>query len=401
MTTYGTRFKAHAAATTRKPTLNKSKLLKGLCAGAFLVLIGCGDGREDTASKKAATPSGKDHSRVEGGSERSDRSKGDGRGMGKAEVKARPVPVTTTQVARGRLDAFYSTTATLTAVEEASVVARTEGVVEAIYVEEGSMVKSGQALAQLDTERLALELARTETNLESLRRAFERAEQLYASKMISPDAFDQARFNLEREEALKALQAHDFAEATIRAPIDGFVTARKIKLGNTLQPNTIAFEIKRADTLEAILNIPEKELIKINAGQSASIRVDALEDAEFDGILVRVAPEIDPMTGTFRATVEARNELDLLKPGMFARVEVLYDSQPDALLVAREAVLNQRTGQNVYLVRDGLAVLQPVKTGYMMGDQVEILTGLTEGDEVVVRGQSTLKDGSSVNVIVN
>ncbi|MEK9890562.1 MAG: efflux RND transporter periplasmic adaptor subunit, partial [Gammaproteobacteria bacterium] len=236
---------------------------------------------------------------------------------------------------------------------------------------------------------------------ESLRRAFERAEQLYASKMISPDAFDQARFNLEREEALKALQAHDFEEATIRAPIDGFVTARKIKLGNTLQPNTIAFEIKRADTLEAILNIPEKELIKISAGQSASIRVDALEDSEFDGTLVRVAPEIDPMTGTFRATVEARNELDLLKPGMFARVEVLYDSQPDALLVAREAVLNQRTGQNVYLVRDGLAVLQPVKTGYMMGDQVEILTGLTEGDEVVVRGQSTLKDGSSVNVIVN
>ncbi len=392
---------AHAAAATRKPTLNKSKLLKGLCAGALIVMIGCGGGREDTASEKTATPSEKDRSSVEGGPERSDRSKGDGRGMGKPEVKARPVPVTTTQVARGRLDAFYSTTATLTAVEEASVVARTEGVVEAIYVEEGSMVKAGQALAQLDTERLALELARTETNLESLRRAFERAEQLYASKMISPDAFDQARFNLEREEALKALQAHDFEEATIRAPIDGFVTARKIKLGNTLQPNAIAFEIKRADTLEAILNIPEKELIKISAGQSASIRVDALEDSEFDGTLVRVAPEIDPLTGTFRATVEARNELDLLKPGMFARVEVLYDSQPDALLVAREAVLNQRTGQNVYLVRDGLAVLQPVKTGYMMGDQVEILTGLTEGDEVVVRGQSTLKDGSSVNVIVN
>ena len=378
--------------------MNKNTLLNGLCAGAFIVLIGCGGSSEDTASETATSSSGKDRSVAEGGS---DRSRSEGKGIGKPGVKARPVPVTTTQVARGRLDAFYSTTATLTAVEEASVVARTEGVVEAIYVEEGSMVKAGQALAQLDTERLALELARTETNIESLRRAFERAEQLYASKMISPDAFDQARFSLEREEALKALQAHDFAEATIRAPIDGFVTARKIKLGNTLQPNTIAFEIKRADTLEAILNIPEKELIKINAGQSASIRVDALEDAEFDGILVRVAPEIDPMTGTFRATVEARNELELLKPGMFARVEVLHDSQADALLVAREAVLNQRTAQNVYLVRDGLAVLQPDKTGYMMGDQVEILTGLTEGDEVVGRGQSTLKDGSSVNVIVH
>ncbi|MEK9893132.1 MAG: efflux RND transporter periplasmic adaptor subunit, partial [Pseudomonadales bacterium] len=319
----------------------------------------------------------------------------------KAEFKARPVPVSIAAVERGRLDAFYSTTASLTAVEEATVVARTQGVVEAIFAEEGTVVKAEQPLAQLDTERLALELARTETNLESLRRAFERAEQLYASKMISPDAYDQARFNLEREEALKALQAHDLEEATIRAPIDGVVTARKIKLGNTLQPNSVAFEIKRADILEAILNIPEKELIKIRAGQSATIRVDALEDAQFDGTLVRVAPEIDPNSGTFRATVEARNELDLLKPGMFARVEVLFDSQADALLVAREAILNQRTGQNVYLVRDGLAHLQPVKTGYLMGDQVEVLTGLTEGDEVVIRGQSTLKDGSSVKVIVN
>jgi membrane fusion protein (multidrug efflux system) len=367
-----------------------------LSAAVIISLVGCG-GASDTESPRAEA--GRDaaqpESRPNGPKSQAERE------AKKAEFKARPVPVSIAAVERGRLDAFYSTTASLTAVEEATVVARTQGVVEAIFAEEGTVVKAEQPLAQLDTERLALELARTETNLESLRRAFERAEQLYASKMISPDAYDQARFNLEREEALKALQAHDLEEATIRAPIDGVVTARKIKLGNTLQPNSVAFEIKRADILEAILNIPEKELIKIRAGQSATIRVDALEDAQFDGTLVRVAPEIDPNSGTFRATVEARNELDLLKPGMFARVEVLFDSQADALLVAREAILNQRTGQNVYLVRDGLAHLQPVKTGYLMGDQVEVLTGLTEGDEVVIRGQSTLKDGSSVKVIVN
>ena len=85
--------------------------------------------------------------------------------MGKPEVKARPVPVTTTQVARGRLDAFTAPLPPSLRLRT-SVVARTEGVVEAIYVEEGSMVKAGQALAQLDTERLALELTRTETNLE-------------------------------------------------------------------------------------------------------------------------------------------------------------------------------------------------------------------------------------------
>jgi len=171
----------------------------------------------------------------------------------KTAFKSRPVPVSIDVVTLGSIDATYATTATLSAVEEALVVARTQGIVETIFVEEGMKVKKGTPLAQLDTRRLALDMARTETNLESLKRALNRADQLYDSKMISPDAFDQARFNYEREAAALALLAHDLSEATIRAPINGVITVRHIKLGNTLQPNSEAFEMKRADIIEAIL----------------------------------------------------------------------------------------------------------------------------------------------------
>ena len=290
-------------------------------------LFGCADeegdmGDSDASSAKQTSDRDKEPNRRQSKTEKD---------ALKRKFSARPVPVSTAAVERGRLDAYYSSTATLTAVEEAVVVARTQGIVEAIFVEEGILVKKGQALAQLDTRRLSLEVNRTQTNLESLQRAFDRAEQLFKRNMISPDVHDQARFNLEREQATLALQLHDLEEATIRAPIDGVITLRHIKLGNTLTPNTAAFELKRADTVEAVLNIPERELSKLKANQVAKVRIDALERAEFIGYIDRVSPQIDADTGTVRVTVRLENELDLLKPGMFARVEVLFDSHENEI----------------------------------------------------------------------
>lgn len=311
----------------------------------------------------------------------------------------RPVPVAVSAVHRGRVDAFYNTTTSLSAEEEAVVVARTTGVVEKIYVEEGDLVKAGDALAQLDTRRLTLEVARTETNIRSLERAFKRSQQLMETKMISPDAFDQAQFELEREKATLALQQYELEEATVRAPIDGRITVRHIKVGNTLSPNNEAFEIKRADTIEAILNVPEKELAKIAVGQFARVAVDALQDDYFEGRVDRIAPEVDAQTGTFRVTVALDNETDRLKPGMFARVNVRYDTSENALLVSREAVVIQKNERSVFVVRDGLATRQEVITGYSMDGNIEIKEGLMEGDEVVITGQGGLRDGASVRVV--
>ncbi len=313
--------------------------------------------------------------------------------------RARPIPVAVAAVERGRVDAFYASTTTLTAVEEAVVVARTQGIVEQIFVEEGDRVEADQPLAQLDTERLKLEVARSRTNVRSLERAFERSKQLYEGKMISPDAYDQAEFNLEREQANLAVQLHELQEATIRAPISGVVTVRHIKLGNTLSPNNPAFEIKRADEIEAVLNVPEKELSKLGVSQYAEVKVDALQNREFQGVVDRVAPEVDPKSGTFRVTVAVDNSDNVLKPGMFARVNIRYDTRQDTLLVDRDAIVTQNDESTVFVIKEGLAQRQPVVTGYVQGNSVEILEGLFEGDEVVVTGKGSLREGSSVRVV--
>jgi len=313
--------------------------------------------------------------------------------------RSRPVPVAVTSVHRGRVDAYYASTTTLTAVEEAVAVARTQGVVEKIMVEEGDLVEVDQVLAQLDTRKLKLEVERTTTNIRSMQRAYERSKQLFENKMISPDAYDQAQFNLEREQAVLAVQMYDLAEATIRAPISGVITMRYIKLGNTLSPNNPAFEIKRADHIEAILNVPEKELSKLRIDQLARVRIDALQDKEFEGIVERVAPQVDPESGTFRVTVKVDNGENQLKPGMFARVNIRYDSRLDTLLVDRDAIVTQNDESAVFVIKEGLAQRQPVITGHVMGDAVEILQGLAEGDEVVVTGQGGLREGATVRIV--
>ena len=112
-----------------------------------------------------------------------------------------------------------------------------------------------------------------------------------------------------------------------------------------------------------------------------------------------MAPEIDANSGTFRVTVRMDNQKSLLRPGMFARVGVRYDSNENTLLLKREAVVTQKDESSVFVVRDGVATKQEVKLGYAMGSDIEILDGLVEGDEVVVTGQGGLRDGSSVRVV--
>lgn len=320
---------------------------------------------------------------------------------GRELAAARPaVPVATTPVRRGVVDAYFRGATNLSAAEEAAVVARTRGIVEAIFVEEGDAVAEGQPLAQLETERLALEVARSQTQLESLRAAYERAVQMHEAKMISPNDFDTAHYNYEAEKANLAVREYELREATIRAPIEGVVTRRHIKVGHTLNQNGAAFEMKRLRNIEAILNVPEREIPRIRPGQPARVEVDALPDAPLTGRVARVAPEVDADSGTFRVTVSLANEDGRLKPGMFARVDVRVDRREDALLAPLDAVLTLRDQSSLFVVADGVAARRQVTTGYVSDGNIEIVDGVEAGEAVVASGQEGLRDGTPVRVVV-
>lgn len=309
------------------------------------------------------------------------------------------IPVEAKNVVVGDIAAYYASTATLEAEGEATVAAKASGIVTQLFVEEGDKVKAGQPLAQLDTDRLKLEVERNHALLVKMESELTRSKLLHSKKLISSDAFDKLKFEVEALKAAYDLAALELKNATIVAPIDGIVAERMIKVGNMVELNKPTFRISDFDPLLAVLHVPERELAKLKTGHEAQITADALADQVFTGTIKRIAPVVDPATGTFKVTVELRDPAVQLKPGMFGRVSVIYDLHKEARLVAKDAILAEDNVSTVFIVKNNVAYRQTVETGFTNERQVEIVGGLNPGDLVVTAGHASLKDKTKVELL--
>lgn len=309
------------------------------------------------------------------------------------------IPVEVAKATRQAIVASYAGTASLEAEREAQVVAKTSGVLLRLQVEEGDRVREGQVLAQLDPERPRLEVARAEADLRRLENEFRRSQELFEAKLVSSEAHDRIRFNLETQRAAWELAKLELSYTSITAPIDGVISQRLVKEGNFIQLQAPLFRIDDFDPLQAVLNVPERELGTMRPGLKVAMAVDAVPGAAFEGTVARVSPVVDSGTGTFRVTCEFRDDSGRLKSGMFGRLSVVYDQRAEVLVVPREAVLEDGSEPAVFVVRDGKAVRVPVRTGTRSGGVVEVLEGVADGDAVVTVGAATLRDGTRVQVL--
>jgi membrane fusion protein (multidrug efflux system) len=316
------------------------------------------------------------------------------------KAKSNAIPVKVEQVEKGDIAAVFSGTANLEAEEEATVVAKVSGVVRKIYVEEGMEVTRGQVLAKLDDEQLALRHNQARANLNKSRNEFIRSEELFGKKLISEDAFDKVKYEYEASKASFDLSKLELDYSEIRAPINGVISERFIKVGNMININQETFRITDFDPLNALLFVPERNMNKLSAGQNVRMQVDALPGETFTGKISRISPVVDPNSGTFKVTVEVKaDRRRLLKPGMFGRVNIIYDVHEQALLVPKEAVLTEDREQAVFVVRDSMVERITVSCGYGNATHLEITAGLAMGDTVVTVGQASLKDSSVIKII--
>ncbi|MBL0041446.1 MAG: efflux RND transporter periplasmic adaptor subunit [Xanthomonadales bacterium] len=205
-------------------------------------------------------------------------------GEGKSGDSDVPVPVEAATAARKAIVASYSGTAALEPENQAMVVAKASGVLLKLMVEEGDIVRTGDLLAQLDPEKPRLELARAEANLKRLENDFRRSSDLFTRKLVSAEAQEKARFDLETQKAAYDIAKLELDYTRIVAPIGGVISLRMVKEGNLIQINQGLFRIDDFDPLLAVLNVPERELTTMRAGQTVSMHVDALPGVQFRGI---------------------------------------------------------------------------------------------------------------------
>ena len=313
------------------------------------------------------------------------------------------VPIEVAQVARRPIAASYAGTAPLEAPAESQVVAKTSGVALAVLAEEGQFVRAGQVLVRLDPDRARLQAAQSAAQVRKLEANYNRSVQLSKQQLISANDLDQLKYDLENARAVNRLANLELSYTNVVAPISGVIASRSIKTGNFVQINTPIFRIVDTSRLEATLNVPERELATIKAGQPVLLQVDAIPGRTFRGTVDRVAPVVDSGSGTFRVIAAfasaAEDGRAVLQPGMFGRIRIDYDQRANATVIPRVALLEGETDPAVFTVREGKAKRVEVKLGYVDGAWAEVLSGLKLGDPVVTAGKVALRDGSAVQVL--
>ena len=317
----------------------------------------------------------------------------------KDEEESQPIPVETSLPVRGDVVAVFSGTAPIEAFAEADVIAKVAGEVRQVLVEEGDDVEKGQILARLDGDRLRLELKESQARLRKLQRDFERNRNLKERGLISEGDFEKIQYELEALEASYNLASLELDYTQIRAPISGVVSERFIKLGNTITMGEPVFRVTSIEPLVAYLYVPEREYRKIAPGQPVRIDIDALAGEQVPTTVTRVSPSIDAATGTFKVTIEILDPERRIKPGMFARISIVYDKHENVLQVPRSAIVDEMSTTSVFVVEDDVAIRRSVQTGLAANGLVEITSGLDDKDHVITVGQVGLKPNARVTVI--
>lgn len=285
-------------------------------------------------------------------------------------------------------------TSTVQAYVTNNVVPQTGSRIKKINVEIGDFVSKGQILAvmdQVNLQQTKLKLANDSTELSRLK-------QLYAQGGLSKSDMDA----IELSYNVSKTQYENLVENTIlRSPVNGVITARNYDTGDMYAMASPIFTVQQITPVKLLVGISETDYTKVKKGDSVQVTADALPGRTFNGKVERLYPTIDPATHTFTAEVIVANSDRALRPGMFARALVTFAVNSSIVIPDSGVVKQQGSGQkSVYVLNaDNTVSSRIVTLGRHQNGEYEILSGLNEGEQVVVKGISSLKDGAEVNVI--
>lgn len=272
-----------------------------------------------------------------------------------------------------------------------NVVPQSGGRITKINVEVGDFVSAGQVLAEMDRvnlEQSRLKLANDSTELARIKGLFEQGgvsqsdyEAMELAYKVSKASFDNLLEN-----------------TVLRSPITGVITARNYDKGDMYAMASPIYVVQQISPVKLLVGISETDYTKVKKGDAVTLTADALPGREFTGKVNRLYPTIDPATHTFMTEVLVNNYDKALRPGMYAKVKVTF-SVNHSIVVPDAAVIKQQGSgvRSVYVVNgDNTVTLTQVTLGRHFSGQYEILDGLSDGDLVVVKGHTSLRNGSTV-----
>jgi len=298
----------------------------------------------------------------------------------------------------------FSAVGSITAVQGVTMTPEIAGTISEIAFESGAIVNKGDLLVKFDTRTEEAQLKAANAQLEWAKVSAERAHKLRTDSTVSQSELDQAEATFQQAKAnADAIQAV-IDKKTIRAPFTGKLGIRQVNLGEYVDAGKPIVSLQSLTPVYADFSLPQQDLSQIKTGMVVGVSMDAYTNKAFEGTLTAINPDLDSSTRSVRLQATLDNPDQLLRPGMFARIEVVLPKVDAVLVIPATAVLSAPYGDSVYLIEPStnapagtngpalIAKQQFVKLGRTRGDFVAVESGLKDGDHVVSAGLFKLRN---------
>lgn len=297
------------------------------------------------------------------------------------------------------VNAQYVTNGTFAPKQEVMLSAETAGRVTRVLVKEGAYVRAGQTLAVIDGDKQNVGVSNAQAVYNNAKAEVARFEGAYASGGVTKQQLDQVKLQLENAKNNLRSSQLTASDVNITASFAGIINKRNIEPGSYVSPGQQLFEIVNVGTLKLKVNVDEKNIGFVKLGQTIKVESAVLADQTFEGKVSFIAPKADGSLN-FPVELEIKNNANNdLKAGMYGTAYFGSEQSANALVIPRSAFVGSVSSNQVFVVKDGKAVLTKVVSGRIFGDNIEIISGLTKGAQVVTTGQINLLDGTAVEII--
>jgi RND family efflux transporter MFP subunit len=343
-------------------------------------------------------------------------------------LEERIIPVNVTTVTSGSVENRINFLGDIKAYREVNVYSTIPEKITSLNVDVNDVVQKGDILATVNDVKIRQGVLQAEAGLASAKAQYEnistewdRIQKLYKESAVSKSQYDAVRTQKEAAEAaVKQLSAglksakEQLADTKIKAPISGIISARNYNFGDQTSSQYPAFTIIDMDTVKIYIDIVEYQVAQIKEGQKALIRVNGYPNKVFEGVVAKVYPTLNPLSRSVKAEIVIDNEDLLLKPGMYANVDVITDCKDNVPVIPPYCIIKKtnleylggevsntrvKTEKYVYVIREDIAYQKQIATGIEEANAIEIINGINIGDVIVTRGQYDLSDSTLVRII--
>lgn len=317
-----------------------------------------------------------------------------------------PETVSATEVRPETWESLLPAVGSVTAVQGVELRSELAGTVREIAFQSGATAVKGQVLVRLDTSSEEAQLRSAEAQTELARLNLQRARDLRSQGVVSQAELDAAEAAFAQAAGRADAVRADIAKKTIRAPFSGRLGIRSVNLGQFVNPGDPVVSLHSLDPVHVDFSLPEQQLSRIRPGMAVRLTTDATPDRVFEGKVTALNPEVDASTRNIKVQATVSNGDGMLRPGMFARVQMLLPEPASVLVIPATAVLHAPYGDSVFVVSDtkddktGAEFKQvrmtTVRLGETRGDFVAVTDGLQAGQVVATSGVFKLRNGSPV-----